>query len=101
GVQAGEEALDDELGAEVEPADLADHLGAQVFLSAHAVTSWNRGPLPQPPLRFGEGEKSNSVGLAPPFRVGEGVGGRGCGSTGLTSPLSFCRTAAAATSAAP
>ena len=31
GVQPGDEALDDELGAQVEPGDLADHLGLQVF----------------------------------------------------------------------
>ncbi len=28
----GDETLDDELGAQVEPGDLADHLGLQVFL---------------------------------------------------------------------
>ena len=32
GVQAGQEALDDELGAQVEPGDLADDLGPQVLL---------------------------------------------------------------------
>src|SRR5271163_4583778 len=32
GVQTGDETLDDELGAKVEPGDLANHLGLQVFL---------------------------------------------------------------------
>ena len=42
GVQAGQEALDDELGAQVEPGDLADDLGPQVFLgSAH----WHHRPV--------------------------------------------------------
>ncbi len=31
GVQALQEALDDELRAQVEPRDLADHLGLQIF----------------------------------------------------------------------
>ncbi len=37
GVQAGEEALDDELGPQIEPGDLTDNLGLQIFLGgAHA-----------------------------------------------------------------
>jgi hypothetical protein len=36
GVQAGEEALDDEFGAQIEPGHLANDFGPQIFLgSAH------------------------------------------------------------------
>ena len=35
GVQALEKTFDDELGAQIEPADLADDFGAQVFFGAH------------------------------------------------------------------
>ena len=37
GVQAGEEPLDDELGAQVEPGDLADDFGPQVLFGGHEV----------------------------------------------------------------
>ena len=40
GVQAGDEALDDELRPQVEPRDLADHLGLQILLGGR----WPRRP---------------------------------------------------------
>ena len=38
GVQPGDEALDDELGAQIQPRDLADHLGLQVFFGGAGQT---------------------------------------------------------------
>src|SRR5436305_13954764 len=43
GVQPGKEALDNELGAKVEPCDLADDLGTKIFLgSVHKTSSPQR-----------------------------------------------------------
>src|SRR5262249_28037311 len=62
GVQACQETFHDELGAQVEPAHLADHLGTQVLLRrAHRVIS---------PQRTRDTKKSWDLGRQPvPFRV--------------------------------
>ena len=62
GVQAGEEALDDELGPQIEPGDLADDFGPQVFLggSHAAIIAGSPDPVPGLPPK-GETATDHSV----------------------------------------